>query len=65
MNGDLLRDDELKELTKETVVYWFNKPEITDTKRAVIITALFYNIGILIQNSVFTFSLLVTVISPP
>ena len=35
MNGDLLRDDELKGLTKETVVYWFNKPEITDTKRAV------------------------------
>ena len=37
-NGDLLRDDELKGLTKETVVYWFNKPEITDTKRAVIIS---------------------------
>ena len=37
-NGDSLPDDELNRLTKETVVYWFNKPEITDTKRAVIIS---------------------------
>lgn len=37
-NGDTISEDELKGLSKETVVYWFNKAEITDTKRAVFIS---------------------------